>query len=127
MKTMIRVLCAAAALAAPVAAASSASAGVPPAAPEWHLAYDGTNSMPREAAGTACAASEEYAVGRTAWNTVVGCTPYITRTGKSAYHWTYLKVDVNYGGVCTSDGYLYVNYSRTYVGYCPVTAPRRPW
>ena len=125
---MIRVLCAAAAMAAPFAMASTASAGTTSTTPEWHLTYDSTNSMQRKVVGTSCTEAEEFNLGRTAWNTVVGCNPYFTKTGKTAYHWTYLKRDVNSGAVCTSDGYLYVvQASRTYVGYCAVTAPRVPW
>ena len=128
MKRALLTLVAAASMVGGTAiATSTASAGIPPA-PEWHLAYDNTNSMPKKTAGTACTAGEVFDTARTAWNTVIGCNRYTTSKGATAYHWTYLKLDANSNLLCTSDGYLYNGTVRTYVGYCgPVVSPRLPW
>lgn len=47
-------------------------------------------------------------LARTKWSTVILCHPYITRKGKVAYHYTYIRVDFTSSpsDVYTSDGWV---------------------
>ncbi len=95
---------------------------------EWHNMVDPTHSLPVNVRGTACTAP--FTVSRTKWNTIIGCNPYFTSTGTVAMHWSFLRIDVNSGDLCTSDGWLYPasSLTRTYMGNCAgIHGPRVPW
>ena len=66
--------------------------------------------LPRHTAGTTCSkalALSDNPLGKTRWNTVIACHPYITNRGGAAYHWTYIRLDPTTGDLYTSDGWVY--------------------
>ncbi len=66
--------------------------------------------LPRHTVGTTCSktlALSDNPFGKTRWNTVIACHPYITNRGAFAYHWTYIRLDPTTGDLYTSDGWVY--------------------
>lgn len=102
MGTRIKRVAAVAALAVGLGVTSTGTAD---AAGTWHYFKNETNpSMAVKTPGASCQAAEGGSFAQTAWHTVLWCAPL--RTSPVSYHFTYLKVNLATGDVCSSDGYL---------------------
>ncbi len=81
--------------------------GDPEPAPDWRMFKSVNPMMPFDTIGTSCSMAEYRHFARSPWNTVMVCDSYVTSSGSTSRHWTYLYEDLTSGDECHSDGYMY--------------------